>query len=421
MAGRTREREPGLIMVDVLTQAVLLLTAYLGKVDPDQPKPLGPAEYGRLAHWLLEHGREPQDLLLNDPRTVLGGLSDTRISVERIESLLGRSAALGVAVEKWERAGLWILTRANPAYPARLKRLLKTEGPPVLIGCGNQSLLSSGGLAVVGSRDAESGELSLAAQLGKRAASESITVISGGARGVDETAMLAAVDSGGTAIGVLADHLLRAATSRKYRGNLMDDRLVLISPFNPEAAFDVGNAMARNRYIYCLAEAAVVVATSNGTGGTWNGAMLNLKEGWVPLWINRRLEPPTAGATLVEQGAHWLPEADFAVSDLLSPSETATTVPPLLSVSAPPVKLASVSPSEDFNTLDLYTLFVQSVRRLTRSDPLSPAQICEALDLHKSQVEAWLSRAVADGHLHKLTRPVRYAASEEPSPQRRLF
>lgn len=35
--------------------------------------------------------------------------------------------------------------------------------------------------------------------------------------------------------------------------------LVLMSPFNPEAGFDVGNAMARNKYVYCLADAAVVV------------------------------------------------------------------------------------------------------------------------------------------------------------------
>jgi predicted Rossmann fold nucleotide-binding protein DprA/Smf involved in DNA uptake len=408
-------------MVDVLTQAVLLLTAHLGKSSPGQPRPLGPTEYGRLAQWLHERGLGPQDLLAGDLRAVLAEWSDARVSLDRIDFLLGRSAGLALSVEKWERAGLWIMTRANPAYPARLKRLLKAEAPPVLIGCGNQTLLSDGGLAVVGSRDATSGELSLAAQLGERAASESVSVVSGGAHGVDETAMLAAVDAGGTAVGVLADHLLRAATSNKYRTGLMDDRLVLISPFNPDAAFDVGNAMARNRYIYCLSDAAVVVATSNGTGGTWNGAMLNLKEDWVPLWINPHLAPPAAAATLVEKGAHWLPHDAFQVSDLLIRSEvpaaTAESPTPPLPALEPALELSS----DDIEELDFYSLFLHRVRRLTRSDPLTPAQLCTTLGLHKSQVEVWLSRARAEGQLQKLTRPVRYAAVQESSPQPRLF
>jgi predicted Rossmann fold nucleotide-binding protein DprA/Smf involved in DNA uptake len=397
-------------MVDVLTQAVLLLTTHFGKSAPGQPRPLGPTEYGRLAQWLYEHGLGPQDLLTGEPRTVLAEWSDSRISLERIDFLLGRSAALGLAVERWERAGLWIMTRASQEYPVRLKRRLKTDAPPVLIGCGDQSLLSSGGLAVVGSRDATPAELSLAAQLGKRAAGESVSVISGGARGVDEAAMLGTLEAGGAAIGVLADHLLRAATSRSYRTALMDNRLVLVSPVNPEAGFDVGNAMARNRYIYCLAEAAVVVATSNGSGGTWNGAMSNLKEDWVPLWINPDLEARAAGTTLVEKGAHWLPEADFAIADLLS--QPAAT---------PSVKLPPEPPSNEADNLDFYTLFVQKVRRLARAAPVTPPQLCATLNLHKSQVDAWLARAVADNHLRKLTRPVRYAAVDEPLPQRGLF
>jgi hypothetical protein len=92
--------------------------------------------------------------------------------------------------------------------------------------------------------------------------------VSGEARGIDETAMLSALEHQGTAIGVLADRLLRAATSAKYRKHLMVNNLVLVSPFNPEAGFNVGNAMARNRHIYCLADAAVVVSSTRDKGGT---------------------------------------------------------------------------------------------------------------------------------------------------------
>ena len=42
--------------------------------------------------------------------------------------------------------------------------------------------------------------------------------------------------------------------------------------------------MARNKYIYCLSNAAVVVK-SDTKGGTWEGAKENQKYHWVPLWV----------------------------------------------------------------------------------------------------------------------------------------
>ncbi|MBV9597538.1 MAG: DNA-protecting protein DprA [Chloroflexi bacterium] len=405
-------------MMDTLTQAVLLLSAHFGKSTPGEPRPLGPAEYGRLAQWLIEHELEPQDLLLNDLKAVLADWNDSRISVDRICFLLGRSAALALALEKWERAGLWVITRADPAYPPRLKRMLKREAPPVLIGCGNQSLLSTGGLAVVGSRDATTPELSLAAHLGTSAAHANLTVVSGGAAGIDETAMLATIEAGGNSVGVLANHLLRTTTSKKYRHGLIEDRLALITPFNPEAAFDVGNAMARNRYIYCLAEAAVVVATGDGTGGTWNGALLNLKEGWVPLWINRNLESTAGGAALVEKGGRWLPDGDFEVAELLTASETSLAQDVPHNAGPAPV---TIRPTHASDRADFFDLFVEYAQQLTRSEPRTPAQLCAALDLQKSQVDVWLARAVDEGRLRKLTRPLRYAPADASSGQPSLF
>ena len=91
--------------------------------------------------------------------------------------------------------------------------------------------------------------LTLRAQLGGEAAEAGYSIVSGGARGIDESAMLGALEKEGTVIGVLSDRLLKAATSSKYRPALMARNLVLMSPFNPEAGFDVGNAMARNKYV----------------------------------------------------------------------------------------------------------------------------------------------------------------------------
>ena len=97
--------------------------------------------------------------------------------------------------------------------------------------------------------------------------------------------MLGALEREGTAVGVLADSLLRAATSAMYRQYLTAHNLTLVSPFNPEAGFNVGNAMARNRYIYCLVDRAVVISSSLNKGGTWHGAIEAMQAQWVPLWV----------------------------------------------------------------------------------------------------------------------------------------
>lgn len=124
--------------------------------------------------------------------------------------------------------------------------------------------------------------------------------------------MLGALENEGTVIGVLAHGLLKAATSKKYRAFIMDNNLVLVSGFYPEAGFNVGNAMARNKYIYCLSEAAVVVH-SGTKGGTWNGALENLKKGWVPLWVKKTIDSKAGNQKIVMKGGNWLSENINAV------------------------------------------------------------------------------------------------------------
>jgi predicted Rossmann fold nucleotide-binding protein DprA/Smf involved in DNA uptake len=267
---------------------------------------LTPAEWGRFAVWLKEQGQTPAALLADEPSQVLGGWVDEKVPAERICALLSRSPALALALERWQRAGLWVITRSDPDYPLRLKRLLRNSSPPLFFGCGNRRLLNRGGLAVVGSRNATEGDLDFAHQLGGEAAEAGYIVVSGGARGIDESAMQGALEREGSVIGVLSDRLLKAAISAKFRPALMAKSLVLLSPFNPEAGFDVGNAMARNKYVYCLADAAVIVH-SGTTGGTWSGALENLKHGWVPLWVTPTDDGRSGNAQLVEKGGRWLP------------------------------------------------------------------------------------------------------------------
>jgi predicted Rossmann fold nucleotide-binding protein DprA/Smf involved in DNA uptake len=296
------------------TQAILLLTLHLGGRPASNERPLTPTEWGRFARWLYAHGLTPERLLAGDPIEFLQGFEDKKISVERIAFLLGRGAALGLALERWSRTGVWILNRADPNYPSSWLERLGAGAPPLIFGVGAAEQLQKRGVAVVGSRNATTGDLSLAAALGRQAAESGEPLISGGARGVDQASMLGALDAGGVAVGVLADSLLRASTSRLYRPHLQSGGLTLVTTFNPEARFQVGNAMARNKYIYCLSRAAVVVASSEGSGGTWQGATENLRRGWAPLWIARS-EGSAGNEALVQRGARWLPDDDLVPAE----------------------------------------------------------------------------------------------------------
>ncbi len=434
------------------TQAVLLLTAHFAKARKEAIKPLTPKEWGRFALWLKEKSLTPEQLMNGRPGELLNGWSDKTVTLARIEGLMDRGSALALAMEKWLRAGLWVMTRSDSDYPTRLKKRLRTDSPAVLFGCGNRALLNSGGLAVVGSRNATEQDLAYSRDLGALAAGNGYSIVSGGARGVDEAAMLGALEAEGTVIGVLADNLLRTCSTARYRKYLMANNLALISTFYPEAGFNAGNAMQRNKYIYCLSDAAMVVH-SGEKGGTWNGALENVKKQWVPLWVKCTSDPTAGNAAIVKAGALWAPdsvrEIDFsslfsvatadagADEDLFSKvagevNEDSTDYlneQPEEPVSAPETTIEN-GPEHDVNTgtadadagrreppeassrqadnLDFYDLFLMKAESLCSDAPKATDELAEILGLNKTQLNVWLKRAVSEEKLKKLARPVRY-------------
>ncbi|MFK5914989.1 MAG: DNA-processing protein DprA [Woeseiaceae bacterium] len=409
-------------------QAVLLLTTHFFKPEKGGVKPLTPTEWGRFALWLKENNRVPASLLKVEPSEALEGWHDAKISKERIEELLSRGHAMALALEKWSRAGLWVLTRSDAAYPSRLKLRLNTNAPPVLFGCGNANLLNSGGVAVVGSRKAVDEDLQFTKELGQKVAKEGYSIISGGARGIDETSMLAAVEVEGTVVGVLADSLLRAATSNKWRQGLMNNNTVLVSPFYPEAGFNVGNAMARNKYIYCLSDAAVVVH-SGRSGGTWNGALENLKKNWVPLWVKHSNDKQAGNAEIVDKGAYWCEETVYKlkIASLFEKKTFTDSTDDLFTASdIPLLKKENESASEkitdieliteavpEYDPVNFYRLFLIELQRVSAKSPVTIEDVCEQLKLHKTQVNEWMKLAVEEKHIKKLMKPVRYQWVEQ--------
>ncbi len=406
------------------SDAVLLLTAHLSGSDDNGAKPLTTEEWWAFANWLKERNATLEYLLENVDE-VLGGRSDPRGTTERIKRLLDRGSALGFAKDRWEQAGLWWLTSADDDYPARLKKRLGQASPAVLYGCGCRTLLCSmsyRGIAVVGSRDASENDLSWTQAFGEAVANAGYSVVSGGARGIDQAAMFGALDKGGTTVGILADSLLRASSSKMYRSHLRSQDLVLISSFNPEAGFTVGRAMHRNKYIYCLSDRALVVH-SGIKGGTWEGAIENMKKQWVPIWVRRDSDGSGNAALLSVHHAQGPPQEviqRLCASDQPAASSGQVEGDSLYAgpeIEAAPSGAGKVSEQpahtspqaqEPSDSSDLYGHFIQSLRVRLANGSIKKAELEKHYGLKKSQFDAWMNRAIEQKVVKKESKPVRY-------------
>src|SRR5450830_370222 len=210
------------------TQAILLLTAPLiaGRSSTSQDL-LSPGEYKRLARHLREIQRQPADLISQDSAAIIRACGPV-IEDGRLQRLLARGFLLSQVIERWQARAIWVVSRADAEYPRRLKSRLREDAPAVLYGCGDMSLLETGGLAVVGSRHVDDTLIEYTMNIGRLASRSHRKIVSGGAKGIDMAAMRGALEEGGAVCGVLADGLEKAAMNRENRGVLLDGQLVLV-------------------------------------------------------------------------------------------------------------------------------------------------------------------------------------------------
>lgn len=287
------------------TQAIALLCGVFG---PDRAvKPLSQGEYNKLCVWLASSNLPPEDLLKKDVADSVP--VSTGIETERLENLLGRGVQLGFAVEEWQRNGIWVVSQSDLDYPARYIEHLEHKAPPLLFGAGTRELLCGGGVAIVGSRNVDYEGEEFTRAVAELCADNNMPVVSGGARGVDQFAAVAALEAGGVSINILADNLLKKSLERNARNAIADGRLLLISPFHPKAHFTVGTAMSRNKLIYAMADFGLVVSCEHNKGGTWAGATDELKRtNALPIFVRTGSNTPPGNSKLLKLGAVAWPE-----------------------------------------------------------------------------------------------------------------
>lgn len=283
----------------------LLLTGQLG--NPDR-RVLTAPQLRTLASRVAGRAfpREDRDLTAGD-LTLLGFSGEY---ARRIVALLGEEALLDRYLSRGERAGCVPLTRVTEGYPLRVRKKLGPDSPGCLWAKGDLSILDTPMVSLVGSRDLLAPNAAFAREVGRQAAIQGYTLVSGNARGADQTAQEACLAAGGRVICVVADQLTRRRESTS---------VLYLSEDGFDLPFTAQRALSRNRVIHSLGSRAFVAQCGLGQGGTWSGTMKNLHLGWSPVFCFR--DGSEAVAQLLRMGAQAVDMGDLQNFSGLTPAE----------------------------------------------------------------------------------------------------
>lgn len=296
---RLRTAATGSIDMNQDSNAILTLCSHV--CVGEGVRPLEPKEYSELAQKLNKEGKSPKDIFefsIDDFKVVLGCDEEQR---ERILRLLDRNASLSISLGEYSNMGINTVTRADAKYPKKLKQKLGNACPPIFYYAGNTDLLDGQYIGYVGSRTVDIQDMEFAKQAIGKTASLGYGVVSGGAQGIDSIAEQEALCNGVPVVAYLADSMMKKLRSSETTRNIQKDRLIVLSVSKPDAGFNVGMAMMRNRYIYAQSSGTVVVRSDLNKGGTWAGANENLRNNWCVTMCWDQSYP--GNKALIEKGA----------------------------------------------------------------------------------------------------------------------
>lgn len=273
----------------------LLLGSHLG--NPDR-RPLTAAQLHTLADRVSRSLPPKVDRQMEKLDLQALGYGDGE--AERILSLLEEEALLDRYLARGKRAGCKAVTRISDGYPLLLRKRLGLDGPAVLWARGEVSLLNTPAVALVGCRELARKNAEFAYEVGRQAALQGLTLVSGNARGADRTAQESCLAHGGSVIAVVADELER----QPLRQNVL-----YLSEDGFGESFSSQRAISRNRCIHSLGWRTFVAQAKLNAGGTWSGTEKNLRGGWSEVYCFN--DGSEASIQLAQMGAHLIETEDL--------------------------------------------------------------------------------------------------------------
>ncbi|MBQ7767972.1 MAG: DNA-protecting protein DprA [Oscillospiraceae bacterium] len=248
----------------------LLLTSKLG--NPDR-KPLTVAQFRELFARSEQLERKEETRNVTEADLIAIGYGHQMAA--HIVELLGEGMLLQRYLQRAKRADCVPITRATECYPVVLRNRLGLDSPGVLWAKGDLDLLGEPAIALVGSRALRSANREFAKEVGRQAAKQGWTLVSGNARGADKAAQDACLEAGGKVISVVADALEEHSAK---------ENVLYLSEDVFDGEFSAQRALSRNRVIHCLGIKTFVAQCGLEKGGTWDGTAKNLQKNWSPVF-----------------------------------------------------------------------------------------------------------------------------------------
>ena len=212
-----------------------------------------------VTHQIGGGGRELVTALALDPTLAWAAARRALLTGAGPSVPVDATAALATLA----RLGGRLVAIDDPEFPAVLRAL--TTGPVGLFVRG--ALPAGPALGIVGARACTRAAARLAHDLAATAVREGMTVVSGGALGIDAAAHEGAIAAGGTTVAVLGSGLDRPYPARNLA---LFDRIAgsgaVATPFPPGTPPSRENFPRRNVIVAALAERVVVVEARGRSG-----------------------------------------------------------------------------------------------------------------------------------------------------------
>lgn len=284
--------------------AAMLLTMALSPNKEEYARPLSTAEFRRFEAAARESSYRGIGKLIDmDISGLMIYLGLTEEEAYRAYTLLHRGVQLTYALEGFAGLGVEVVTQYDAGYPDRLRRKLSDAAPPTFYICGNTELLNLPAVAVVGVsgvRTTPEARGSLAAIV-RGAVEQGYAIVAGGEPGVARMAAGLVDQCGGQLIDIVGGGMRERLNDDAVALLIASGRAAVVSLEHPDAMFTVSHAIARNRLLFALSDAAFIFNTDGRRGEL--EALQNRTCDWIYAWEDYAGNRPLIARGAVQFGA----------------------------------------------------------------------------------------------------------------------